>query len=217
MELTYEELLLQYKKKDGGKSMLTPLIEENKITLIHGESGAGKTIFILKHLNEHGIQPLLLDLDDNEVEELEALDCECDMIDGYSIIESLKKDGMPEIQALTGKVVIIDTWYLFYTEIGSEEIAYEVLKEMTKHNITVIIVAHTVAYSGKNDRPDIKDEIYKHIKGRLYIRKTSLKNTIEYHLIVEKIRGYKGDKILLIREDTVKGYVKPTPKKSINV
>lgn len=196
--MTYEQVLEKYKKKEGAKSMLTPLVEENKILLIHGESGAGKTVFIVKHLNENGITPLLFDLDDNEAEELEGLNCKCDMVDGYAMLESMED---ADVEALKGKVVIIDTWKLFQTEVGSEILAHEVLKNMCKLGVTVVVIAHTTPFSGQNDKPDVLDEIYRHIKGRLYIRKTTLKNAVEYHLLIEKIRGYKGDKIVLIRAD----------------
>ena len=205
-----EQVLIKYAKKEVKKSMLTPLIEENKIMLLHGESGSGKTTYIIQHLNEHDITPVLWDFDDNEAEELESNNCSADIVDGYAMLKATED----EIKTLAGRVVVFDTWQLLQSEVGGEEVAYHMLKEFTKYGITVVIVAHTVPYSGKEDRPDVKDEIYKHIKGRLYIRKTSLKNTIEYHLIIEKVRGYKGSKIKLLREDMVEGYVKRTPKAS---
>ena len=197
--MTYKDVLNKYKKNDGAKNMLTPLVEENKILLIHGESGAGKTVYAIKHLNENGIIPLLLDLDDNEAEELESLGCKCDMVDGYAMIEAMEDE---DVDALKGKVVIIDTWTLFWSEIGDETLAHQVLKNMCAKGVTVIVAAHTTPYSGKEDKPQMLDEIYRHIKGRLYVRKTTLKNMVEYHLLVEKVRGYKGTKIELIRSDS---------------
>lgn len=195
-------MLEKHKKITGVKSMLTPFVEENKVLLVHGESGVGKTIFIIKHLNDNNIKPLLLDLDDNEEEELAALNCNCDMIDGYSLIG--QDSTAEELAALKGKVLIIDTWYKFHTEAGSEAKAYKDIEKMTALGITVIVLAHTIPYSGKEDKPEMADEIYRHIKGRLYIRKTTLKTMVEYHLLVEKIRGYKGDKLVFIRRDMSK-------------
>ncbi len=201
--ITYNDVLNKYKKKDGAKSMLTPLVEENKILLIHGESGAGKTVFAIKHLNGYDIMPLLFDLDDNEMEELNSLDCKCDMIDGYALIDDMLADEDTDevFEAMTGKVVIIDTWQLFHSAVGGEEVAHALMVKMTEMGITVIVAAHTTSYAGKEDRADMQESVYRHIKGRLYIRKTTKKYEVQYHLLVEKIRGYKGSKMELIRID----------------
>jgi len=194
------------------KSMLTPLIEENKITLIHSESGSGKTMFSIEHLNQHSITPILIDFDDNEQDELNILNLKADLLDGEKVMELLLSNNEIEknnlLSELKNKVVIIDTWTLFCAEFSNvdttlnlQEYAKEFCDELTSYSITVILLSHTNLFSGKEHMPDVLDKVYRHIKGRLYIRKTSLKNEIQFDLIVEKIRGYKGERIIRLRED----------------
>ena len=192
--------LSKYIKIKEEKEMLTPYIEKNKITLIHGESGSGKTVFILEHLNSNAITPILLDFDDNEPEEIKEMSLECTLVDGELFME----DYPDNLSLLENQVVIIDTWTLFHKYIGDENTAYNMLKKWTeKYNITIIILAHTQPFSGKEDKPEVADHIYRHIKARLYIRRTTLKSSIEYHLLIEKLRGYKGNKIIELRKETI--------------
>ena len=43
-------LLSKHIKTLEEKDMLTSILEKNKVALIHGESGSGKTVFAIKHL-----------------------------------------------------------------------------------------------------------------------------------------------------------------------
>ena len=192
----------EYKKKEHQKMMLTPLIEESKITLLHGESGSGKTMFAIKHLNKNNIIPLLIDFDDNEDDELKELGLKAENIDGEMFADDLMNKHSDK-KILKDLVLIIDTWTLFCRYIGKEEIdAISILHKLSEeHSATIIILSHTVAFSGKEDKPDMDNNVYRHIKSRLYIRRTTLKSSIEYDLIIEKLRGYNGTKLLNIRTE----------------
>ena len=182
--------------------MLSTYIEKNKITLIHGESGSGKSIFAVKELNEAGIKPVYIDFDDNELNEFRTLNCECDLIEGETFFDDFIGKNYYNLELwnhLKDKVVIIDTWTLFSAYCGSELNAHRIVKDLIRLGSTVIILAHTTPYSGKEDKPEMEDKIYRHIKARLYIRRTTLKSKIEYHLIIEKLRGHQGDKMMLLR------------------
>ena len=48
-------LLSKHIKTLEEKDMLTSILEKNKVALIHGESGSGKTVFAIKHLNDNKI------------------------------------------------------------------------------------------------------------------------------------------------------------------
>jgi archaellum biogenesis ATPase FlaH len=203
------EFFFEMRKKQKKNVMITEYIEQNKITLIHGESGSGKTIFAIKHLNKNNIEPTLLDFDDNYEDELAKLGCKVEGIaDGDLFFDELIRnkvddDGTNKIALfLKDKVVIIDTWRLFSNHIKDEHKAIDILNLLTdKYNVTIILLAHTEQFSGKNDEPDMSRDIYSHIKGRLYIRKIMLTNSIKYDLIIEKLRGYIGPKIINIREE----------------
>ena len=205
-------MLTKYYKKEIEKVMLSEYIEQYKTTIVHGESGSGKSIFAVKELNDAGITPVYIDLDDNEINEFETLDAKCELLDGYDFLKDLiifdDDENIIElnnelIEHLKDKVVIIDTWTLFSGFCGSEYKAYDITKILNKNNITVIILAHTIPYSGKDDKPEIADKIYRHIKARLHIRITKLKTKTEYHLIIEKLRGFLGNKIKLLRIESI--------------
>jgi len=208
--------LKKLRKRKEKKIMLTDLIEEKKITLIHGESGNGKSVWIVKHLNDKGIIPIIIDFDDNEVEEFESMNIKAELLDGDRFIETMisdSKDKEELVKEIDGKVLVFDTWSLYVDTLKysveqsnneikiklKEEYAKLMLDKLTEIGATIIIIAHTKPYSGKEDMPDMDPEIYRHIKGRLHIRKSTLKTKVEYHLIVEKVRGYKGETIIEIR------------------
>ena len=78
-------------KQREEKQMLTEFIEEHKITLLHGDSGSGKSVWIAKHLNEQDIVPIFIDFDDNEVAEFESLGISAKLLDGDRFMQSYKK------------------------------------------------------------------------------------------------------------------------------
>ncbi len=193
-------ILEQFRPVAEPRVMLTELIEKNKTTLIHGESGAGKTVFSIEHLNLDGVKPILIDFDDNGQESLNDMGLKVDVLDGAALITELIDNRNNDVlAALRDEVVIIDTWTLFARHCGSEELAKKHMDTLNDNGITIIIVSHTKPYSNKEDVPDMESNVYRHIKARLYIRKTSLKAAVEFHLIVEKVRGFKGNPIQLIR------------------
>lgn len=200
-------MLEDFIKIEKDKAMLTELIEENKITLLHGESGTGKTVFILKHLNVNNIEPFLVDFDDNTQNEMEQLNIKTTILDGEKFMEMLLSDenGVTLRERYRGAVLIIDTWTLFITTMFSkdEDKAFKKINKLASKGFTIILTAHSKEYSGKEAIPDVKAEVYKHIKARLYIRKTTLKKFIEFHLLIEKLRGHKGSKIRLLRTEHI--------------
>lgn len=197
-------LLDKHIKQEESKDMLTNIIEKNKITLVHGESGSGKTIFAIKHLNEFDIEPILVDFDDNTQAELKEVGVKALIVDGHPFMTELLDltNGEELRKELNGSVLIIDTWSLFYKELEiSEDDALKLLEKLTEVGLTIIVASHTTIYSGKEDSPDVSPFVYRHIKSRFYIRRTTLKSKIEYDLIIEKSRGYKGPKIISLRTE----------------
>ena len=64
--------------------MLADVFRKNKINLLYGESGSGKTISTIKALNKEGIEPLLFDFDDNDSPMVN--NCSYLHIDGYKAL-----------------------------------------------------------------------------------------------------------------------------------
>lgn len=195
-------LLSKHIKTLEEKDMLTSILEKNKVALIHGESGSGKTVFAIKHLNDNKIIPILVDFDDNCQQEMKENGIETIIVDGYTFMKEILDIGKGKDlrDSISGSVLIIDTWTLFCKEMDYDEHqAIDMINKLSNSGFTIIILAHTKPFSGKEDVPDVDGKIYKHIKSRFYIRRTTLKSQIEYDLIIEKARGYKGKKIISLR------------------
>jgi len=50
----------------------------------------------------------------------------------------------------------------------------------------------------------METEVYSHINGRLNIKVNTGVAQRTYTLFLDKVRGYTGDKVILLREDTLK-------------
>ena len=203
-------LINEFMQSYEEKSMLTDLIEENKITLIHGESGSGKSVFAVKHLNENRIEPFIADFDDNNPRELELNGLKARLLDGSKFLRYLLYEGPKEIpkkdellELYRGAVIVIDTWTLFVRELyeGEELHALLALQRVSALGFTFIVISHTNEFAGKEPVPDVSPEVYRHMKARLYIRRNTRTNDISYDLLIEKLKGYKGPKSLNIRTE----------------
>ena len=81
------------------------LIPKFKTTLIHGRSGCGKTVSVLKYLKHYDVKPMFIDFDMNdELNSSKSLI----HIDGYKLINELINNDVYSL--FTNKVVIIDTY-----------------------------------------------------------------------------------------------------------
>ena len=190
---------------EKGKVMETigDLIPLNKITLLHGRSGCGKTTSVLKYLIEHDITPVFLDFDTNDGIE-DSLD-EMVHIDGFkfwdNFMECYNQDTKSElVEQLASKVFVIDTYAMANNYIStSTENRYNIQSLCTflvEANSTVVVTAHTVYYSGKDHEPDVDTVWANHLGCKLHLRKDILKTKTNVYLEVEKLRGYKGNDIV---------------------
>lgn len=68
--------------------LLTDLIPKGK-TLVYGQSGAGKTVSVIKNLNRYGIKPFLVDFDKN----VRIRDIDFSYIDGSVFVNGLRGTG----------------------------------------------------------------------------------------------------------------------------
>ncbi len=166
------------------------LIPKNKITLLHGRSGSGKTMSILKYLISHGIEPIFIDFDSNdEYDEMEIVH-----IDGYEFMEHMvdKDKNKRMLQELKNECIVIDTYALLQSYLDDKKPEAQISKLLnifTKHDITSIIVAHTIYYSGKPAEPDVPFIFANHVACRLHLHNEVKKTKTEVYLEVEKLRG----------------------------
>jgi ABC-type lipoprotein export system ATPase subunit len=71
----------KYTIKSKKKVMLTKYIEKNDVTLIYGKQGSGKKTFAICDLNINGIEPILMDFDNNYQNNLNKLNYKVERID----------------------------------------------------------------------------------------------------------------------------------------
>ena len=161
------------------------LIPVGKTTLLHGRSGSGKTMSIIKYLNENEVTPYFIDFDSND----EYASMDIVHIDGYKLVDYTSDDTKKAlIDSLTDGVVIIDT-YALASKIFDVELFID---ELNGYGITVIIIAHTVYYSGKPAEPACEVVFSNHVACRLHLHNEVKKTKTDVYLEVEKLRGKIG-------------------------
>ena len=160
--------------------MLASIFRQNKINLLYGESGAGKTISAIKALNAEGIEPILLDFDDNDSQKENQ--CLYIHVDGYKTLAN------KHIVIPVNKVIIVDTWHAFSSAGGT----IEKLEQFSENN-TVILIDHNRDLSGKRDIPMMSEELVNHLGSKLWLERTyTKKDGTSFNLHIKKCRGYRG-------------------------
>jgi len=170
-----------------GITMVGKVFRENGINLIYGESGVGKTVSSVKALNKENLIPILLDFDDNDSPISQNI--EFIHINGTKYIKNKSTATIP-----TNTIVIIDTWEMFLANNGT----IEDIKRIRNNNNTVIIVAHSKDIATKRDIPDIDPKYSNHFASKLFLeyKPKTTKADESFNLIIKKLRGYKGSRII---------------------
>lgn len=192
-----------YSKATDMGNMIGELIPKNKITLLHGRSGCGKTLGILKYLISNNIKPLFIDFDYND----EYTSMDIDHIDGYKLLKYMfdnidDRDKLTEVKNdFKNRVVVVDTYAKCNIEMQSytegENGVEDFCTTLIDSGATVIVIAHTTYYSMKPAEPDVNIQWANHLGARLHLYKNISKKSTEQYLIVEKLRNYSGpDKIV---------------------
>ena len=171
------------------------LVPIGKTTLLHGRSGAGKTLSMLKFLIINDVKPIFIDFDYND----EYNDMPIIHIDGYKIIDAIKAQNhtLKELaQTLAGSTIVIDTYVMLERQL--EELGTTVMKFCRMLEVlgtTVVVIAHTNYYAGKAPEPQCDTVFANHVGCRLHLYHTYSKKTKQYdtYLEVEKLRGVKQE------------------------
>ena len=166
--------------------MLGKVFREKEINLLYGESGVGKTVSAIKALNNEGIEPILLDFDNND----SPTENKCDYIHINGLLYlSDDKSVIPK-----DKVIIIDTWQLLLSNGGN----IDSVNKIKEAGNTVILIAHNKPIATKKDIPDIDSKYANHFGSKLFLERDYSKKTKSsiYNLHILKCRGYKGDAVI---------------------
>lgn len=178
--------------------MLGKVFKKNGLNLVYGPSGVGKTISSIKALNAEDIEPVLVDFDNNNSPEFN--NCNYKHINGIDVIDRIRSKDYVEI--IKDSVIVIDTWQLFLTNVGSAKKAIEFLYLLVDNNNTVIVIAHNKDIATKTDIPDIDSKYVNHMDSKLFLeydKGNSSKTNPRpegYNLTVLKLRGYNGPRTI---------------------
>ncbi len=169
------------------------IIPSNKLTLITGLPGTGKSYTTVKFLNSHMVKPIVINLDNSPFEELTA--DTYDHLVFHKLIDFKYDD-------LEGKVVIIDTYSNISLDMADDEITHLFLRMVEEYGITLIVIAHTENYASNDavftDNVPLVRNAYEHIhmsKQTSSDRATKDK-TIHYHSFINKGRSSGGAKVI---------------------
>ena len=179
------------------------ILPKNKLTLVTGLPGTGKTYTTVKFLNQNGIKPIYFNLDNTSIGDLEV-----EMFDGQAMIELFNMGN--DFKDLHGKVVIVDTYSrmesFMPTMVKNHQVAVDTMEKLTdRYGITLIIIGHPEDYVGKDsifkDNPALIRHCYEHIhfeKKTSSSTKNKQVSITEYFITyITKGRGYTGERIFI--------------------
>jgi len=205
LKLSKELFIQEYIVKIEPMERIGEVFSKNKLNLIHGVQGSGKSFSTIKCLNADGITPIHINLDDSTgLEELST----------YNVRDSFMIDFLGcklEKSDMKGFVVIIDTYTRFEAEIFArgiitEHIGLFNLIESTidfyDNEVTVIMIGHTAPFVGRDGIFNDNTFLDRGCAEELWLEKSTFKATkasparTEYNLHVQKGRGFSGDRII---------------------
>ena len=176
------------------------LFPKNKITLLTGLPGTGKSYSTIKFLNKNNIVPIYFNLDHSEIGNLES-----DMFDNNDLVELMNSEN--KYTDLENKVIVIDTYSRLesLTEKRDRELVDLLESLVETYNFTLIILAHPEDYVGRDsifkDNTTLVRNCYEHIHLEAKIT-SSTKNkettiTVMHIMYVKKGRSYIGDRTVI--------------------
>ena len=182
--------------------LIANIFPKNRLTLLHGQQGSGKTYSTIKCLNGVGITPLYIDLDGTTgISNLSLYRISQDYL-----LRLFEEDSESNIE---GEVLIID----IYTRLvpifeekkwNDQEITKQLERLVTRFNITLIVIGHTQSYVNRDglfhDNTTLArgaaEELFlekKLVKGKAATKTTkATPSKIEYTLYINKGRGNGG-------------------------
>jgi len=184
-------------------TLIADLYPKGKLTLLHGRQGSGKSYSCMKSLNEVGVHPVYVDLEQSGgLDKLKKIQTGKDLF--------LDMWNLKDIEDLADNVVIIDTYTRLtgiLEDIGGidmeDKFISNKLEEICKYyKITLIVIGHTRNYVGKDGIFDDNNILPRNVDEELFLEKSSYKATKtkqahhKYTLHVCKGRGNGGAKLI---------------------
>ncbi len=172
------------------------LVPKNRLTVLHGLQGSGKTYSLIKMLNNEAIIPIYIDLDHTDgISRLDYVRVSAKLI--HTVL--LKGLDMSELE---NRVIIIDTYSRLHEILSKSKTNEEILRWLealvNKYKITLIVVGHTKNFIGKDGVFTDNESLVRGCSEELFLEKAKYKKTtkekakIVYTLHVNKGRGNGG-------------------------
>lgn len=178
-------------------SRIGNIIPRNEVTAIVGLPSVGKTHTVIKFLNQEGITPIVINLDESPHD---------DSLNVISLPGS-QIHNLDKFTDLADKVIIIDTYQLMMDELGfdnteseQKKISRSLIRTAHEKQVTIIVLAHTEDFASKEGiftaNPflirDCAEQIIMQSKQTNKIKD----NEVSYCSTVKKGRGIGGTKII---------------------
>jgi KaiC/GvpD/RAD55 family RecA-like ATPase len=193
---TFKEMEVKMVERIGG------IIPKGKLTLITGIPGTGKTFTTIKLLNQAGVVPIFINLDESPIEPLKAKMYGSDLL--LTILdENIHIEGIEP-----SDVIIIDTYERMESMLGSENEEEEIYKKLDaivrRYGVTLIIIGHTEHYASSRDTFSANKTLDRRCYERIHFDTKISKGKEQYTTHIRKGRGYEGNRILVdfLRDDT---------------
>ena len=169
------------------------LIPVGKVTLLHGRSGCGKTLSILKYMISHDVKPIFIDFDSND----EYNSMNIVHVDGYRLIDVMK-ESKSVLNEFKNQTIVIDTYIKANQTLLDNDIGdiHSLIDALTDRGSTVIVIAHTSYYSGKPAEPDVDVVFANHVACRLHLHNEVKQTKTSIWLEIEKLRGTDSRNII---------------------
>jgi predicted ATP-dependent serine protease len=176
------------------------LIPENRLTLVTGLPGSGKSFSLLKFLNQEKIKPIYFNLD----EDASLLTMDAIFPDPKHLSDFLDS----KITDLKGHTIVIDTYQRVVDLIADkgntkefqESFTNNLLKISKEEECTIIVIGHPEDYVGKDsifkDNQSLVRNCHEHIHLDVILpRGKTVTNTV-YRTFIKKGRGITGERII---------------------
>jgi KaiC/GvpD/RAD55 family RecA-like ATPase len=194
---------------------IATVIPKDRVTLVLGLPGTGKSTTILKALIEDGIKPIWFNMDESDTP-LDTVN-DIDMFDGEYVLDFING----KFTDLAGSVVVLDTYERIYEmieynnslkepgdKLSKEKLQASLvhaLEDRAKEGITVIVIAHPEEYVGRDgifkDNPSLARRAYEIVSFETRLS-TSMKEMangkgVTNLMYLKKARNYNGKTILI--------------------
>jgi len=177
------------------------IIPQNKLTLLTGLAGTGKSYTLLKFLNSEGIEPIYFNLDEDSVLQK---DFKAIFPDPCHLVDFLND----RISDLKGHTIVLDTYQRIVDLATSKgnSIAFQesftnaMLDISKKHPCTIIVIGHPEDYVGKDgifkDNQSLVRNCHEHIHLDLILPRGKTITKSVHRTFIKKGRGYNGERII---------------------